>query len=1355
MLGGLFDIVKGPEKSTNMLSNAVEKSNNSPLGKTISNVMTAKDLIQGAVASSKPAPQAVKESAKVIATSAKNAPVNVAKGLYSSIAQPNEQQLKFEELAFPKTPYTSDTANRLYQSLIRPIETTITRPFSAGGAPIAKTSQEIKTANYLADEIRAGRAPLGSLDYIDVLKKTDAQIVGDVMQAVLTAYTGGSATKSLAAGAEKELSKQMLIDQAKRSIAEGVSVGAPFGLASALSSGTKDPEEYARSIVEGTVGIGALNFVTGTALPLTKEVKARADAALEKYKALTPAERQGGFVKNPLADLPPERKANVGGREIDITNADAVRFAESGRAPEMAVQIAKEKGIDVSAPEIIRQVQDELNATIKRHMDDGLIREVATPGKITYEVSPALKDQASGVFDSSAIIKNLERAEEARNTRVSRSQIDESFLNNNKISASEKSLLQSRLRAEREVASEVMKVARKDFAPKLKEQYGRGEVTGFFEGEKSGRKTGEKIGTFKTEQAFKADMTAAKIRAKREAQSPRLMRESITQFVRQHLPVEERGRFITAAAKTKTGGELKIAFTRAIKAAEQFKKLEAYSKEVGTRNQKIGFLKKIGEFSNTAIRDIKKQLDLEGPLQKMTPEQLDAVLDEVKQRFQFAKDNNLISGPTPRDQGVELKPEDYKKAGEVYADKTSKISFAKQGAKELAQGSRDFFRKIAEPLTSVMRRIDIDLKVALRDFERENGIKAVKRTEAIAPFAQKFSRIKDRAEQGEFAFALFNREKPVIDAYVKKYGLEGEYKAMTDVLKEIRDEGVKVGFDIGNLDDYFPRSVKDPKGLANYIYTKEGFSIFDEAFIKKETELKRPLTLEEKTEIVANIIRGFGMDSLITLSGARNFKARGIDLLDPEMMRFYNDPLSSLNSYIQSATDSIESRRFFGKGMNVSDPSVSIPDMIEAGIPQMIAEGKLKIGDEKKFMDAIRARFSHKEAMNPAIKFFKDTTYITTIGNFLSTITQFGDLGQTLYRAPKQTLPTFAKALFNRKALKFNMKDLGITKFGPEVTGQKGLGVTTEKIFRAALFTFIDETTKLTSVNAILSKYEGLAKKIPDVEQFILDHGDISAMKRGFRNDLMYRMRESFGTDTGKIAKALEALKKGEVTPETLQIAYNEVSDLQPISLSEMPEYYNKLPNGRVFWMLKSFTLKQFDLIRREALRPLATKGERLVGLYNLVKLTALIATAGATTDVIKNMILGRETKIDDLVFDNFLKLVPGLSKYTIYQAKNEGVPKALVGSFAPPMKVWEDISKDIVSIFSGKKTGIKAETLSDVPIVGKPLYWWYGKGEDKKKKKTSSSGGLTIKASDLGLTAKDLGLTADDLGLTAKDLGF
>ena len=176
---------------------------------------------------------------------------------------------------------------------------------------------------------------------------------------------------------------------------------------------------------------------------------------------------------------------------------------------------------------------------------------------------------------------------------------------------------------------------------------------------------------------------------------------------------------------------------------------------------------------------------------------------------------------------------------------------------------------------------------------------------------------------------------------------------------------------------------------------------------------------------------------------------------------------------------------------------------------------------------------------------------------------------------------------------------------------------------------------------------------------------------------------------------------------------FNKLSDMQPISLSEVPEKYLVGGNGRIFYMLKTFTLKAFDIFRRECFQKISTKGERLQGLRNLIRLTAYFSVMNASADMIQDLLLGRPTELSDLVVENIYRLF-GASRYTAYGISRKGLGTTLAEQILPPFKAINAISQDIKTF--GDEKGF--EITQSIPVVGKLYYWWFGKGAKKLERK-------------------------------------
>ena len=144
----------------------------------------------------------------------------------------------------------------------------------------------------------------------------------------------------------------------------------------------------------------------------------------------------------------------------------------------------------------------------------------------------------------------------------------------------------------------------------------------------------------------------------------------------------------------------------------------------------------------------------------------------------------------------------------------------------------------------------------------------------------------------------------------------------------------------------------------------------------------------------------------------------------------------------------------------------------------------------------------------------------------------------------------------------------------------------------------------------------------------------------------------SFGDDMPDL---IEALKKGDMESNDVKLLlWHELSDMQPVSLSEMPLKYLQNPNGRTFYMLKTFTLKQFDVMRRDgiqltkAMKPKRDSMQRIIkdkktdmpilepdllkraeGYKNLTTYAMYFTAGGVTSDVIKDLINGKEVSMD------------------------------------------------------------------------------------------------------------------------------
>ena len=248
----------------------------------------------------------------------------------------------------------------------------------------------------------------------------------------------------------------------------------------------------------------------------------------------------------------------------------------------------------------------------------------------------------------------------------------------------------------------------------------------------------------------------------------------------------------------------------------------------------------------------------------------------------------------------------------------------------------------------------------------------------------------------------------------------------------------------------------------------------------------------------------------------------------------------------------------------------------------------------------------------------------------------------------------------------------------------------------------MDNLGKETLINATIAKYQRKAK---------------AGQLEGDR-----RLNEAFGSDVNKV---IGDLKRGVITERVKYLAFYTLADFQPISYTEVPEGYTQGNYTRLMYMLRTFTIKQFDVFRTESIN-LIRKGKRqnnqkLVneGIGNMVKLASVFVLANASADALKDLIHNRKINLTDYAIDNVLRLF-GVSRFMAYYFRRYGPEQALLKFATPPVlgipaAIVKDSYEGVVARFDEEKkfNWNELETIKVIPFVGKLYYWWFGKGKD------------------------------------------
>jgi hypothetical protein len=183
-------------------------------------------------------------------------------------------------------------------------------------------------------------------------------------------------------------------------------------------------------------------------------------------------------------------------------------------------------------------------------------------------------------------------------------------------------------------------------------------------------------------------------------------------------------------------------------------------------------------------------------------------------------------------------------------------------------------------------------------------------------------------------------------------------------------------------------------------------------------------------------------------------------------------------------------------------------------------------------------------------------------------------------------------------------------------------------------------------------------------------------------------------------------------------LAFNELSDVQPVSLMEMPQAYLDNPNGRIFFALKSWSIKQLDILRRDALQKMASKDRKTQaeGLKTMMQFGLVVLPAQASFQEVREVMRGSPMSEPEELFDRVVdqaissSVVVG-NKYMAEKATENPITTVL-GGFAPAAGRLGDKGYQAI------KDGEVAPIIKLLPWLGDLSYNWFGGGMEKKEER-------------------------------------
>ena len=579
-----------------------------------------------------------------------------------------------------------------------------------------------------------------------------------------------------------------------------------------------------------------------------------------------------------------------------------------------------------------------------------------------------------------------------------------------------------------------------------------------------------------------------------------------------------------------------------------------------------------------------------------------------------------------------------------------------------------------------------ELKLALRNHE----VSVLKALDAMndktLPFLQAMKKLTPE-ENALVSRALLNGDMAALQ---RVPGVAATFSAVQKVLGGLETQLQGLGRFSEGVTNYFPRLVKDFEGLKAAMGQEAALGL-DKVMLEAEAKMIRKegrgLTELEQSLIVNRYI--FGPDQSSFLPGYA--KGRKIQEVPEHLAPFYEEPAQSLLRYMSAAANDIETAKFFGRdltskskgGKQFTDLDSSIGNLTA----RLIREGKINGRQAMEVRDILKARFEQgNKGANPIIAAAKNVTNAALLGNFASAATQIGDSVMTVYH---QGLVPTLQAVVEKVAGKERLtpKDFGLVNhIAEELADMGGTGRLVHSVLKYSGFQKIDMFAKGLAINSSLIKNSKLASTPEGLAK------------------LRAKWEPAFGQDFPALVQELRSGKPG---PLTEALSFSELSDMQPVSKAEMPQMYLEHPNGRVLYMLKTYMLKQVDILRRDAYGEIAkgTPEGIMRGTKNLAALATVYAVSNVPGDVVKDWLSGR--KSDPLatprLVENVLQTF-GINRYSASQLGQGKVVETATAMMTPPVKVLQDIAT------------LSPKAVAYVPLAGRPVYDRYFDGNVKQE---------------------------------------
>jgi len=636
-------------------------------------------------------------------------------------------------------------------------------------------------------------------------------------------------------------------------------------------------------------------------------------------------------------------------------------------------------------------------------------------------------------------------------------------------------------------------------------------------------------------------------------------------------------------------------------------------------------------------------------------------------------------------------------------------------------GIHPMFGRIVQNLdTAIRKRIFTYQKQTEQFFKRLNSIKGdefleVQRLIFFSPTPAEANLAKNREKMDRR------------DAILQKYGLLNMYRLdVQPILEQLFVDYSELGMpDMGYLQQYFPRSINDLKGLIKSYgqTTKRTFESLVRDENIRRSELKdsdgnpAPLASMDEEER-GRFFQDFLQNKLRKdLNGVRlpsNTKVREIELIPPSKLKFYDAPGISFSKYVSNMSRAIESFKVVGDTRKGEGRLLGTLGKLSDAL---FTSGQIDQADADLLKSLTELTTTTMAQENVFLRNAGTFTYLATLVNPGPVIVQFMDQWKVmLRRGPGSMVRGLYRTVTGNRRFDLE-KDFyfSVKQISAEFDNPGALN----KILDTALTWFVPFRQMDTAMkhSSIESTFDDFVKKA---------NSPVGSKKY---NQLLAELTITMGSRDALLTIADLYNNKANDSRYIKEALLSELLQRQPLTYLQVPEKYRTDPNKRIWYKLQTFMLLDVNFMRQEALNDLTGPGKTLTQRTNaLRKLTyigILLTAFGLPKDLLEDWITGKDTYIPDHVADNLLSIF-GMNKYSADQLFREGPVKTIASRFTPA--AWNILVEGGESLhdwISGDKELSELKFWSKSPWA---QLWYYkfgagAKSQEWKKKQKAKEG--------------------------------